>query len=262
MIVDDCTRHSWVFIKKDRLSSSVQNTLEVWLRQVEREAGKMLLVIRTDNAKEFLSLEPWGLLRGIQPEFIEAYTPPQNGVAERFNRYILEITRALLFDSGISKRNWKYAVVTANYLRNRTTFVKGNDNKTPFELWYGHEPDLTHLRVWGCRVLYHHKLNDKLGSRDMEGTFLMYGKSDKQYAVLPKGAGEIQLVTNLIFRERERGYLTVLDGGSSAFMAPMKPMTNVDDAPGPTPVVIDMERQQTGAVPLGGHEQSQERAND
>jgi len=84
-LIDDCTQHSWVFIKKNRLSSSVQNTLEVWLRQVEREAGKMLLVIHADNAKEFLALESWGLLRGIQLEFIEAYTPPQNGVAERFN---------------------------------------------------------------------------------------------------------------------------------------------------------------------------------
>jgi len=94
----------------------VQNILKIWLRQVEREAGKMLLVIRADNAKEFLALESWGLLRDIQLEFIETYTPPQNGVAERFNRYILEITRALLFDSGVSKRYWKYTVVTANYL--------------------------------------------------------------------------------------------------------------------------------------------------
>ena len=209
-LIDDCTRHSWVFIKKNRLSSSVQNTLEVWLRQVERETGKMLLVIRTDNAKEFLALESWGLLRGIQFEFIEAHTPPQNGVAERFNRYILEITRALLFNSGINKKYWKYAVVTANYLRNRTTFVKGSDNKTPFELWYGHKPDLAHLRVWGCRVLYHHKSDDKLESRVMAGTFLLYGKSDKQYYVLPNGASDIRLVTNPTFREREHGYLTEL----------------------------------------------------
>ena len=207
-LIDDCTRHSWVFIKKNRLSSSVQNTLEIWLRQVERETGKMLLVIRTDNAKEFLALEPWGLLRGIQLEFIEAHTPPQNGVAERFNRYVLEIMRALLFDSGVSRRYWKYAVVTANYLRNRTTIVKGSDNKTPYELWHGHKPDLAHLRVWGCRVLYHHKSDDKLESRVMEGTFLLYGKSDKQYHVLPRGASEMRLVTNPTFREREHGYLT------------------------------------------------------
>lgn len=146
----------------------------------------MLLVIQTDNAKEFLALETWGLLRGIQLEYIETYTHPQNGVAEWFNQYILEIRRALLFHSGVSKRYWKYAVVTANYLRNQATFVKESDNKTPFELWYGHKPDLAHLQVWGCRVLYHHKSDDKLESRVMEETFLLYGKSDKQYHVLPR----------------------------------------------------------------------------
>jgi len=167
-LIDDCTRHSWAFIMKNRSFSSVQNTLEIWLRQVERETGKMLSVIQPNNAKEFLALEPWGLLRGIQLEFIEAYTPPQNGVAERFNRYILEITRALLFNSSVSRKYWKYAVVTANDLRNWTTIVKGSDNETPYELWHGHKPDLAHLRVWGSRVLYHHKSDDKLESRVME----------------------------------------------------------------------------------------------
>ena len=193
---------------KNRSSSSVQNTLEIWLRQVERETGKMLSVIQTNNAKEFLALEPWGLLRGIQLEFIEAYTPPQNGVAERFNRYILEITRALLFNSSVSRKYWKYAVVTANDLRNWTTIVKGSDNETPYELWHGHKPDLAHLRVWGSRVLYHHKSDDNLESRVMEGTFLLYEKSNKQYHVLQRGANEMRLVTNPTFRERERGYLT------------------------------------------------------
>ncbi|ODM21132.1 hypothetical protein SI65_04185 [Aspergillus cristatus] len=239
-LIDDCTRHSWVFIKKNRLSSSVQNTLEIWLRQVEREAGKMLLVIRADNAKEFLALESWGLLRGIQLEFIEAYTPPQNGVAERFNRYILEITRALLFDSGISRKYWKYAVVTANYLRNRTTIVKGSDNKTPFELWHGHKPDLAHLRVWGCRVLYHHKSDDKLESRAMEGTFLMYGKSHKQYFVLPRGGSELKLVTNPEFRERENGYLS-------------EPLANqVDVQSVPTSAILPIEAPQMPAETPAG----------
>lgn len=206
-LVDDCTRVSWVYIKESRKSELVQGTLETWLRQVERETGKMLLVIRADNAREFLALSPWAMEKGIQLEFIEAHTPPQNGVAERFNRFILEVTRALLMDSGVSRKYWKYAVVTANYLRNRTTSVRDSGGKTPYELWYGHKPDLAHLRVWGCRVLYHHKPESKLESRVMEGTFLLYGKSDKQYCVLPRGGSELKLVTNPEFREREHGYL-------------------------------------------------------
>ena len=63
----------------------------------------MLLVIRTDNAAEFVALKPWGKMKGIGFEFIETDTPPQNGVAERYNRIIMEIARALLFDTEISK---------------------------------------------------------------------------------------------------------------------------------------------------------------
>lgn len=211
-LIDDYTRYSWLFLAMDRKTESIIHSLEVWLRMVERQSGKMLLVIRTDNAREFIALQPWAEAQGIEIEFIEAETPPQNGVAERFNRLILEIARALLIDACVDRKYWKYAVKAANYLRNRTTLVKmGGDEdtkeKTPYELWFGHPPDISHLRRWGCRVLYHHKPDSKLESRVMEGTFMMYAKSDKQYYVLPRGASQLKLVTNPEFREREFGYL-------------------------------------------------------
>lgn len=216
-LIDDYSRFSWLYVMIDRKAETVMRTLDLWIRRVERQSGRTLLVIRTDNAREFRALIPEMDKRGIEMEFIEAETPPQNGVAERFNRYVLEITRALLIDSQINKRYWKYAVVTANYLRNKTTLVKGsadiNDDedgardKTPYELWYGHQPDLSCLRTWGCRVLYYHKPDSKLEPRVEEGTFLMYGKSTKQYYVLPKGGSELKLVTSPVFWERHRGHV-------------------------------------------------------
>jgi len=83
----------------------------------------VLLVILTDNAAEFTALRPWAELKGIELDFIEAEAPAQNGVAERYNRIIMDIARALLIDFGISRRYWKYTVVTANYLRNRTVLM-------------------------------------------------------------------------------------------------------------------------------------------
>lgn len=120
--------------------------------------------------------------------------------------------------------------------------------KTPYELWYGHQPDLSNLRVWGCRVLYHHKPDSKLESRVMEGTFLLYGKSDKQYMVLPKGGKDMKLVTNPKFREREPGYLTesIVDGSQ-------QPSINANVQPGlpdPTPMAVD--RPEPPAHPLAG----------
>ena len=42
----------------------------------------MLLVIQMDNAAEFKALVVWDEPKGIEFEFIEPGTPPQNGVVE------------------------------------------------------------------------------------------------------------------------------------------------------------------------------------
>ena len=110
----------------------------------------MLLVIQTDNTHEFKVLEAWGQPKGIEFEFIESGTPPQNGVAERFNKVVLEIARALLFNAKIHKKYWKYAVLYTNYLRNRTMMIKDSEDEnrqlyTPHEMWYGYPPDLSNL---------------------------------------------------------------------------------------------------------------------
>lgn len=211
-LIDDCTRFSWLYLMNDRRAETVQITLDGWLRIVERQSGQLVVIIRTDNAREFMALRPWGDEKGIEFEFIEPDTPPQNGVAERFNRIVLEIARALLYDAKVDKRYWKFAVATANYLRNRTILVDssgedGAKDKTPYELWHGHPPDLPRLRRWGCRVLYYSKPEGKLESRVMEATFVLYAKSDRQYYVLPQGSNSLRLVTNPTFCERENGYL-------------------------------------------------------
>ncbi|EYE90608.1 uncharacterized protein EURHEDRAFT_510308 [Aspergillus ruber CBS 135680] len=252
-LIDDCTRYSWLFIKTDRRTESVIYTLDVWSRQVERQAGQMLLIIRTDNAAEFIALKPWAKSKGIELEFIESYTPPQNGVAERFNRVILDIARALLFDAKISKIYWKYAVITANYLRNRITQLRDSaededgEDRTPYELWHGHKPDLTHLRAWGCRVLFHTQADSKLDSRVAEGTFMMYGKSDKQYFVLPRGGQELRLVTNPEFREQESGYCLKPFQQLQQPDRPLPPAQQEAPAqehqPNPMPIEIPAERE-------------------
>ncbi|KAE8726748.1 hypothetical protein F3Y22_tig00006365pilonHSYRG00038 [Hibiscus syriacus] len=46
-------------------------------------------------------------------------TPQQNGVAERKNRHLLEVTRSLLFAANAPKYLWGEALLTATYLINR-----------------------------------------------------------------------------------------------------------------------------------------------
>ena len=89
---------------RNRKAETIREILERWLAKVEQETGKLLISIRTDNAKEFDALKPWAEERGIEIKFIEPHTPPQNGVAERLNRFLLEIARAILISAKVSKR--------------------------------------------------------------------------------------------------------------------------------------------------------------
>ena len=80
--------------------------------------------------------------------------PQQNGIVEMLNQFILDIARALHFDSEILKAYWKYPVQTANYLRNTITTIRDEDGTqiTPYGVWTGEEPDVSQLRIQGCRV--------------------------------------------------------------------------------------------------------------
>jgi hypothetical protein len=166
-----------------------------------------LLIIRTDNAREFKALEPWALKKGIQIEFTEPDTPQQNGVAERLNRHLLEMTRAILIDADVPKEYWPYAITMANYLRNRAVRVPGT-KKTPFEMWMGHPPDMSKFRIPFSRVWFYRKTNDKLEPRAVEGVFIGYESSRNHYTVMAKRDRKIYRVTNPIFLENKRGFIS------------------------------------------------------
>ncbi|KAG2060017.1 hypothetical protein BDR06DRAFT_866277, partial [Suillus hirtellus] len=48
-------------------------------------------------------------------------------------------------------RLWDEFVLTACYLSNHTPIVSQSSH-TPFEHWFEHKPDLSHLREIGCHV--------------------------------------------------------------------------------------------------------------
>ena len=260
-LVDDYSRYSWIFTMRDRRAEKVYEVLRKWIANVERQSERKVKKIHTDNAPEFKSAEAWLEELGIEVEFIEPYTPAQNGVAERLNRFLLEIARCLHIDSGIPERYWKYAVKTANYLRNRTAYVdiENGEKKTPFELWNGYGPDLNNLRTWGCRVLYHEKDSDKLQPRAKEGTFMAYAKSEKQYFILTPEGNE-RLVTNPIFFEEEKGLIPLAQQPKRN----SQPTGGQVNSNGPTPSgsAADKPSEMISAQPISSQKQQNEQGKN
>jgi len=56
----------------------------------------------------------------------------------------------MLEDNNTPKFLWAEAAKTAVYLLNRSpaSFI----NKTPYEAWHGHKPNISHSKVFGCAI--------------------------------------------------------------------------------------------------------------
>lgn len=76
-----------------------------WQLMIENQTGKKIKRLRTDNGLEYLDKEFIDLCKksGIAKHHTVAGTPQQNGLAERYNRTILERVRCMLLQSGLPK---------------------------------------------------------------------------------------------------------------------------------------------------------------
>lgn len=76
-----------------------------WKNFVENQTGKKLKCLRTDNGLEFLNDKFASLCKsaGINRHLTVAGTPQQNGLAERYNRTILERVRCKLSNAQLPR---------------------------------------------------------------------------------------------------------------------------------------------------------------
>ena len=85
---------------------------------VEKESGKKIMALRSDNGGEYVSQEfkDFCAVEGIKRELMAPHNPQQNGVAERNNRMIVGAARAMLHDQGLPLHLWLEACNTVVYL--------------------------------------------------------------------------------------------------------------------------------------------------
>ena len=108
---------------------------------------------RCDQGAEFVNdnLKQWLRGQGSELQTTAPYSPSQNGAAERLNRTLVELARAMMIGANVPMFLWEYALQHAAYLRERAP-TKALEGKTPYEAWYGHKPDVSHLREFGSPV--------------------------------------------------------------------------------------------------------------
>ncbi|WJX64387.1 hypothetical protein P8452_49170 [Trifolium repens] len=191
-IIDDYSRRVWVHIIKNK--SDTFEKFKEWHTLIENQTGTKLKVLRTDNGLEFVSeqFNEFCRLKGIKRHRTVAYTPQQNGLAERMNRTLLERVRCMLLGAGLPKSFWGEAVNTAAYLINRCPLT-GIDLKTPMEVWSGRPCDYSNLKIFGCLAFAHIK-QDKLDARAVKCVFIGYPDGVKGYKLWMMGPGRSKFI--------------------------------------------------------------------
>lgn len=205
LLVDDYSRVMWVHLMKTK--DEAFNIFRNFRSKVEIETGEKLKILRTDRGGEFLSNQftKYCSETGLERHFTSPYSPQQNGVVERRNRTVLEMVRSCLKTMRVPDVLWGEAVSHAVYVLNRLS-TKALKNATPYELWIGRKPQVSHLRVFGCiahmKVMKGHL--DKLEDRSKKVVYLGNEKGSKAHRLLDPETGKMYISRDVIFEENRR----------------------------------------------------------
>lgn len=200
---DDFTRFSYVYLM--RAKSEVFSRFEEYKAHVENNPHQYRIEeMRFDNGGEFVNrnFQKYAIENGITLSPTAPYSPESNGVSERLNRTLLEKTRAMLCWAQLPNIFWGLALQAANYLKNRSNSRPVGDS--PFLRWFGSNPELSHLRIWGCLVttlIPRQRRDTKLDNTGYEAIFVGYTGSSTMYRVYTPETKTFTITRDLKFHE-------------------------------------------------------------
>jgi len=202
--IDDYSRKSWVYFLVEKSEALV--TFKYFKKSVEKEMDAYIKCLRTDRGGEFTSQDFNDFCKenGIKRQLTAAYTPQQNGVAERKNRTIMNLVRSMLSEKKLPQTFWPEAVNWTIYILNRspTLAVK---NITPEEAWSGIKPSVEHFRVFGCLAHVHvpDVRRTKLENKSIACVLLGISEESKAYRLYNPITKKIITSRDVVFEENK-----------------------------------------------------------
>ncbi|KAK1668425.1 hypothetical protein QYE76_056584 [Lolium multiflorum] len=178
---DDLSRYGYIYFMKHK--SETFEKFKEFQSEVENQRNKKIKFLRSDRGGEYLSYEFGMHLKkcGILSQLTPPGTPQRNGVSERRNRTLLDMTAAFTLNRAPSK-----SVET-----------------TPYELWFNKKPKLSFLKVWGCEAYVKKLQPDKLEPKAEKCVFIGYPKETIGYTFYHRSEGKIFVAKNGTFLEKE-----------------------------------------------------------
>ena len=191
-----------VFLQK---KSDLLSVYKKWLTKAQLPTGTKTKILRSDNGGEYVSKAFKALddENGTTHQTTVPDTQQQYGASERLNRVLVEIARTMIRHKDVDQEFWAAAIKTAVYIKNRVNSRALPVGKTPFELWTGNKPNVSHVRVFGstCWVVLHKiHIEGKFGDTAAKGVFSSYPDGSWAYKYILDN-GKVGNARSVLFAE-------------------------------------------------------------
>ncbi|CAG4933546.1 unnamed protein product [Colias eurytheme] len=197
---DAATSYRHVYFMKHK--SDVMEVFKRYNAMIKNKFMHNVRILHTDNGTEYVNnvFKEYLEREGIVHERSAAYTPEQNGRAERENRTIVESARSMLYARDVPLELWAEAVQCATYILNRTSSTQ-TPNTTAFELWNGIKPQVGHVKVFGSTGYVHvpDQLRTKFEKKSKK--MMLVGYDNMNYRMYDMNTNKITISRNVIFDE-------------------------------------------------------------
>ncbi|KAK8652076.1 hypothetical protein V6N13_061100 [Hibiscus sabdariffa] len=176
---DDFSRYGYIYLMRHK--SEALERFKEFKNEVQNQHGKSIKALRSDRGGEYLSQNFDELVKecGIVSQLTPPGTPQWNGVSERRNRTLLDMVRSMMSHTDLPTSFWGYALETAAFTLNRVP--SKSVQKSPHEMWTGRRPNMSFMKIWGCKAYVKHQMSTKLEPKSEKCTFVGYPKETKGY---------------------------------------------------------------------------------
>jgi len=204
LLKDEATGFRSVYFLKYKHETEAK--IKLFIPFMKTQTGNSMKIFKSDNGTEFVntSLNQYFLSLGIIHQTTAPFCPETNGQAEREMRTLKDTARSMMSTSQSPEYLWAEAIACTVYVHNRI-LNKQSQEITAYEWIFKKKPDLTHVRIFGCKA-YAHIPKEKRRVWDPKAKLHLlvgYDCNSKKYRLYdPESKGVIS-ARNVSFMESE-----------------------------------------------------------